>query len=64
MLKKLPRCKYRGRVCVVLGIHEDGTVRIATSDGLWAIQDGGWERTDKYEWEKTVPKTEVEVVRD
>jgi hypothetical protein len=55
---------YRGTRCLVLRAVDDGAFRIITSDGLWAKHDGGWTQTDKFEWQKTVDASEIELIEE
>lgn len=39
-------------------------LRLVTSDGKLVPSDSGWEQTDKFEWEKTVGREDVEFLDD
>lgn len=54
----LRRCVYGGHQCAVVTEYPDGTIRIASDDYAFASTSGGWERTDKFLWEKLVQRAD------
>lgn len=50
---------YHGQECEIRTEHDDGTVTLVALNGNFARQDRGWERVDKFEWEKRVQVTEI-----
>ena len=59
--QRVQKCLYKGRVCEVREVFQGGEVRIMTLDGRFAMSDGGWERVDKFEWERTVERSEIQL---
>lgn len=58
------KCVFRGKEFEVRRKSPEGTVTLITLDHGYAQDDGGWERVDKFEWEKTVPVSEVTFLPD
>lgn len=58
-MKYYKKCVHKGRDFEVRQENPDGTVTLIATDGYFAKDDGGWKRVDKFEWEKTVPASEV-----
>lgn len=62
-MKPTPRfCLYHGKKCEFREEYGDGNCRIVVTSEIFALEDGGWKRVDKFEWEKTVKKTDVEIL--
>jgi hypothetical protein len=57
-----PKSKYKGYKFNISG-EKNGHVHIGTNDATLA-KDLGFERTDKYYYEKWVPKNEVEIFEE
>lgn len=63
-MKNYKKCLYKGRRLEIRSERGDGTLTVIALDGFFAMTDGGWERVDKLEWEKTVPISEVTLLPD
>ncbi len=63
-MKYYRKCEYQGRQFEVRKVRSDGFAVLIALDGEYAAADGGWERVDKFEWEKTVAVSEVTMLPD
>jgi len=63
MLRKWKKCRYRDKNVYIV-VDRGDTLTLLTRDGIWAAAQDGWDRTDKFEWEKRVPREEVEFLPD
>ncbi len=61
---RLRKCMYHGQACFVRRDNQDGTVTLVHDAYPWVISDGGWTRVDKFEWEKTVPTSDITLLPD
>jgi hypothetical protein len=59
----IPYAKYQGSRFDVNNQERNGEIHLGTIDATLA-KDLGFERTDKYYYEKWVPKTEVEIFEE
>ena len=64
MTKRYQRCIYAGQRCKIRRENDDGSIILISSNERFILGNGGWERVDKLEWEKTVPQDDVEILSD
>lgn len=63
-MKNYKKCMDKGHRLEIRNERAGGILTLSALDGYFAVKDGGWERVDKFDWEKTVPVSEVTFLPD